>query len=322
MLGIALRLSLFLCVTANILSAQVAESLCSQHTEEGRRLQQEGKYAMAEEAFQSALKDAQEFGRESLQLAASLNNLASVDEDLGLYADAESLYERSLLIFEKLAGADAVFTLIAVNHLAGTYLQTGRYGKAELLFQRCPVAEVLANLALLQIARRCFAEAESLLRRAVAIYENPSGGDPLEAAVVSTSLACAVSAQGRYTEALTYATRSSQILEHSFQSATCCAGQSMEPYRVDQRGSRGMSVNPRSTSTGLSRWRSVRTVRITQPSDTCSQITSRQCDFCIARKSPEKRKLARNGFERRAVARSRLDSRWMSARSLPGVQHR
>ncbi len=69
-------------------------------------------------------------------VALSLNNLASLYDKQGRYADAEPLYKRSLAIWEKALGPDHPNVATALTNLAELYTNQGRYAEAEPLYMR------------------------------------------------------------------------------------------------------------------------------------------------------------------------------------------
>ena len=76
----------------------------------------QGRYADAENSLQAALMEAEQHGKEDLRLtmtltkmgdlAATLNNLASIHRKQGSYGKAESFYKRSLAIWERVLGPE------------------------------------------------------------------------------------------------------------------------------------------------------------------------------------------------------------------------
>jgi tetratricopeptide (TPR) repeat protein len=65
-----------------------------------------------------------------------LNNLASLYQAQGKYAEAEPLLQRALAIREQQLGPDHPDTATSLNNLAGLYQDQGRYAEAEPLFQQ------------------------------------------------------------------------------------------------------------------------------------------------------------------------------------------
>ena len=126
-------------------------------------------------------------GPDHPDVALSLNNLASLYEDLKRYDDAEALYKRSLAIKEKALGPDHPDLATGLNNLGHLYRVEGRYGEAEPLYKRSlaiweaafgpdhpDVVLSLNNLAQLYyfgFGRDRYAEAVMMSRRAVSILE-------------------------------------------------------------------------------------------------------------------------------------------------------
>ena len=78
----------------------------------------------------------QDLGPEHPDIAASLNNLASLYHTQGQYAQAEFLYTRSLAICEKALGPDDPRVATSLENLAELYKKTGRAKEAEALLNR------------------------------------------------------------------------------------------------------------------------------------------------------------------------------------------
>jgi len=72
-------------------------------------------------------------GKDHPDVASSLNNLASLYQDQGRYAEAEPLYQRSLQISEIQLGKDHPDVATSLNNLAGLYQDQGRYSEATTL---------------------------------------------------------------------------------------------------------------------------------------------------------------------------------------------
>jgi CHAT domain-containing protein len=112
-------------------------------------------------------------GRDHPDVAISLNNLASLYDRQGRYADTEPLYQRSLAIREKALGRDHPDVAVSLNNLAALYANQGRYAVAEPLYQR-----------------------------ALAIWERALGRDHSDVATALNNLAALYRSQGRYADAL------------------------------------------------------------------------------------------------------------------------
>jgi tetratricopeptide (TPR) repeat protein len=75
-------------------------------------------------------------GAEHPATAATLNNLASLYQDQGRYAEAERLYQRTLAIAERALGPNHPNTAATLKNLAGLCSRQGRFDEAERLHQR------------------------------------------------------------------------------------------------------------------------------------------------------------------------------------------
>ena len=68
-------------------------------------------------------------------MATSLNNLATLYQAMGRYAEAEPLFRRGLEIREKQLGEDHPDVATSLNNLADLYQGHGRYAEAEPLYR-------------------------------------------------------------------------------------------------------------------------------------------------------------------------------------------
>ena len=132
----------------------------------------------------------------------SLNNLANLYKDMGQYAKAEPLYQRSLKIRESKLGPDHPDVATSLNNLAALYADMGQYAKAEPLYQRSlkisesklgpdhpDVATSLNNLASLYKDMGQYAKAEPLYQRSLKISESKLGPDHPDVATSLNNLA-------------------------------------------------------------------------------------------------------------------------------------
>jgi tetratricopeptide (TPR) repeat protein len=162
----------------------------------------------------------------SPDLAASINNLANLYHDQGIYAEAEPLYVRSLAISEEQLGANHPDTATSMNNLAGLYESTGRYAESETLYVRSlairkeqlganhlDTASSLNNLAHLYESMGRYTEAEPLYVRSLAISEEHLGASHPHTATSMNNLAGLYKSIGRYAEAEPLYVRSLAIRE-------------------------------------------------------------------------------------------------------------
>lgn len=106
----------------------------------------QGRYADAEKSLQDALMEAEQVGKGDFRttmtltkmgdLAATLNNLATLNRKQGKYNKAESLYKRSLAIWERILGPEHPHVAASLETYASLLRETGRNTGAERLEAR------------------------------------------------------------------------------------------------------------------------------------------------------------------------------------------
>lgn len=192
----------------------------------GEALAQQGKYREAEDAFSLALAiDERSFGEDYPQVAALLNDIAFVHEDQGEYAEAETLYQRSLSLEEEYRPERAAVA-VELNNLATLYDSLGRYVEAEPLYKRAisigektlgpehhDVATRLNNLALLYVDEGRYPEAEPLYKRALEIDEKRLGSQHPELVTTLDNLAQLYRREKRFADAEPLQRRALEIVE-------------------------------------------------------------------------------------------------------------
>ncbi|WNG29253.1 tetratricopeptide repeat protein [Cystobacter fuscus] len=144
----------------------------------------------------------------------SLDSLASLYLDQGLYGRAEPLYQRALAMLEAAFGERHPILGAALNNLANVYYVQGLYARAEPLYQRAlacqekalgkshpNVASSLNNLATLYVDQGLYGQAEPLYQRAIAIQETALGKNHPLVATSLNNLANLYLNQGLYGQA-------------------------------------------------------------------------------------------------------------------------
>src|SRR6266540_4261598 len=165
-------------------------------------------------------------GTEHPDVAASIDNLASIYTGNAEYVKAEPLYRRALAIREKALGKDHPQIALSLNNLALLYRTQGKYVEGEPLFKRAldirekalgkdhsDTAQSLANLAVLYSEQGKVVEAEPLYKRALDIYEKALGKDHPDTATSMNNLAFFYRDQGKYAEAEPLHKRALDIFE-------------------------------------------------------------------------------------------------------------
>ena len=89
------------------------------------RAYEEARYPDAEKSLQAALKVAEGFGPEDTRLATNLNNLATLYQAQGHYAEAEPLYQRALAIMEKADGPEHPYVATSLENYASLLRRLG-----------------------------------------------------------------------------------------------------------------------------------------------------------------------------------------------------
>jgi CHAT domain-containing protein/tetratricopeptide (TPR) repeat protein len=175
----------------------------------------QGKYKSALEAGLEALRMGQEIpGRDHLDYATSLDNLAILYWAMGDYARAEPLLIEERDVYKKALGVDHPSYAASLNNLATLYQATGDYARAEPLLREAReiakkalgvdhprYATSLNNLAALYHAMGDYARAEPLLIEAREIAKKALGVDHPSYATSLNNLAELYHAMGDYARA-------------------------------------------------------------------------------------------------------------------------
>jgi len=163
---------------------------------------------------------------EHSELAETLNILAEIYTLQVNYTDAESLFLRSLEIWEKALGTEHPNVAATLNNLAFLYREMGRYAAAEPLHLRSleikekalgkehpDVAKTLNNLASLYREMGRYEDAEPLYLKSLKIREKALGKEHQDVAGTLINLACLYMGIGRYEDAEPLLLRNLDILE-------------------------------------------------------------------------------------------------------------
>jgi serine/threonine-protein kinase len=153
-------------------------------------------------------------GRESLEVAASLQSVATVLAKKGDYPGAEALQREGLAIRRKLLGNEHADVAASLNSLAATLNNKGDYAGAELLHrealamkrkvwgpEHAEVAITLNNLANTLDDKGDYAAAEALHREALAMRRKLLGSDHPDVAASLNNLAIIRYRLGDYSQA-------------------------------------------------------------------------------------------------------------------------
>jgi len=204
-------IALALCLFLPSRTTPAEESVWQKAIREAIHVREQGRYAEAEHAQLLALTEAEEFGPEDRRLALSLNNLAALYHATGRLREAEPLYRRALVIWEK--DSERLEVASVLSNLVRLCLDQEKYVEVEPLSKRAlaiaqglapkhpEVANSLNNLADLYTIQGHYAQAEPLYRQALAILEENFGPEDSEVAYGLSHLAKLSVIQARYAEA-------------------------------------------------------------------------------------------------------------------------
>ena len=178
-------------------------------------LYSEGKFNEAILVAEQALTLAKSLhSGDHVDVASSLNNLASLYRTQGLYPKAELLYQQALEMKQRLFPGDHPAVATSLNNLGLLYQFQGRYSEAETLYNKAlkmwqwmfkgdhpDVATSLNNLAGLYESQGDYSEAEPLYKQALEMWQRFFKGDHPHVAISLNNLALLYDSQGRYRDA-------------------------------------------------------------------------------------------------------------------------
>ncbi len=143
-----------------------------------------------------------------------LNRLASLHVRQYKYKEAEKLYQRALVIFEKEYGAEHPDVVDRLNSLASVYVRQGKYEEPESLYQQvlaicekkegsdsyCLADQLRYFWAKLYEQQRMYSKAEAIYQQILAIYEKKDGADSYSVVMILKDLAEFYEKQKKYSE--------------------------------------------------------------------------------------------------------------------------
>jgi tetratricopeptide (TPR) repeat protein len=153
---------LILCVPA-----YAAESAWQTYMAAGKEAWANRSYDLADKNYSLAVKEAEKSGSENVRLAESLTRLADVYRLFYAYSDAESLYQRALVIRQKLLGPDHLDVADTLSGL-GDLRSWQAIGMS-------PDTSKIATIGPAQSRETRFNEAEKFYKRALKIREDAPG---------------------------------------------------------------------------------------------------------------------------------------------------
>ena len=165
-------------------------------------LYRRGKYDEAFALAESLLGEIEKSGNaESRQMGLTLNRLGGICHAKGDYTNAETYFQRSLVVLEKRLGPDDPDVLRVFFNLGLLYKDKGNYAKAEEFHQKAltgrervlgadspDVAASLTNFATIYRVKGDYARAEEMQLKALAIWEKIQGPDDDDVGLVLYNL--------------------------------------------------------------------------------------------------------------------------------------
>jgi tetratricopeptide (TPR) repeat protein len=103
---------------------------------------QQGNFPQAEKLYLEAVREAEQFGKESRYVGITLTGLAGLKAYEGNYPQAESLYRQALAIEERSEAPDSMNIAALLNNLASLYSRMGKVPEAiDCLKKSLPITE-------------------------------------------------------------------------------------------------------------------------------------------------------------------------------------
>lgn len=194
---------------------------------EGIEFYKKGNVKKAQQYIKKSLDIAKKtFGKDSLETATSLNNLAEISRTNGDLPRAEKEYKASLEIRSKKLGKNDPITITTINNLAAIYFALGKYNQSEKLFKDTiasleitlkdedpTLMLLLSNLAQLYRYEKKYLESEAIYKRLLNATQNMTTGKDLVYASVLNDLGAIYFLQGKFNEAKECFETSVPILE-------------------------------------------------------------------------------------------------------------
>jgi len=116
--------------------ASTVDTAWSEALDAGERAYKHGQLKMAEDLFDSALREAEKFPAEDVRRATTLNDLAVVYDETKRYDKAEDCYNKALAVQEKVLGKESAEVATTLNNMANLYKDQKKYEKAEPIYKR------------------------------------------------------------------------------------------------------------------------------------------------------------------------------------------
>ena len=174
-------------ITDVLIAAELHEIIGSTYRSLGRYDKAQNHLPIAVEVL------SRELGEDHPETLVSMDSLAGLLADQGLYVEAELLFQKTIDLRERVLGEEDVNTLQSIGNLAVVYRRQGRYVEAESLFrelveihtrvlgeENLETVKSIGNVATVCADQGQYAEAERLIRKTLNLFtrllgeENPA----------------------------------------------------------------------------------------------------------------------------------------------------
>ncbi|XSG76971.1 tetratricopeptide repeat protein [Herpetosiphon llansteffanensis] len=186
-----------------------------------------GNFTYAQQLYEHAwMVNKRHLGKNHPDTITSINNLAIVVTNQGLYKKAQELSELALSLYQKKLGKDHIYTIRAMNNLAAVIERQGYYQKAQELYEwvlmsnqrrvdhhNIDIAMSMSNLAGVFKHQGYYRKSQELYEQAIALLKSVF---TIEHPLIITSiigLGGALIHQGQYLEAYTLCTQAIRMCE-------------------------------------------------------------------------------------------------------------
>ena len=122
-----------------------------------------GRTADAVEAYKNSIAILSRLPGERIQLASTLNNVATLFEDQKRFGDAEKLFQEALAIYRAALGENHLYVATAYSNLGSLYEKGGDLARAEMMM-------LSANRVMLQVFDRDHPRRVTVLRNLGSFY--------------------------------------------------------------------------------------------------------------------------------------------------------
>lgn len=180
----------------------------------GKQCYERGKYSVAQEKFQKALRDLEALHINDERLAMTLNSLALCYCAQGKHKEADPLYQRALTIDQSSSQNGKLSLAEDFSYIATHYRKQGLYERAEALYGKAlqiwqetlgdksaEMAGCLNNMGILFCKQHKYREAMALFQKALSINGSIFGSKSKEYAGCQVNLAAAYCSLNRCEEA-------------------------------------------------------------------------------------------------------------------------